>query len=154
MQYRLSEGNGECYYYLGPFLLQIFPVKILPWQSVTAQSEIEICNPTAHDKRRQGLSSQLACNAKIEALLSDSRSAELGFGEGVEDDGYPRGLTPQELDTSYLTLKAMAVAVNATIQPVREMPACRGRVYVVFKISRVCRNHLSYTDLRIAGRPS
>lgn len=72
--------------------------------------------------------------------------------EGVEDDGYPRGLTQQELDISYTTLKAMASAVNATIQPLREMPACRGRVYVVFRISRICLNHLSYTDLRIAGK--
>ena len=74
------------------------------------------------------------------------------FPPGVEDDGYPRGLTPQELDTSFITLKAMAGAVNATLQPLKEMPACRSRIYVIFKISRVCLNHLSYTDLRIAGR--
>ena len=72
---------------------------------------------------------------------------------GVEDDGYPRGLTVQELDISYNTLKAMAVAVNATIQPLKEMPACRGRVYVIFRISRICLDSLSYTDLRIAGKP-
>lgn len=69
----------------------------------------------------------------------------------MEDDGYPRGLTPQELEVSHTTLKAMAVAVNATIQPLKEMTACKGRVYVIFRISRICLDHLSYTDLRIAG---
>lgn len=73
------------------------------------------------------------------------------FTTGVEDDGYPRGLTPQELEISHSTLKAMAVAVNATIQPLKEMTACKGRVYVIFRISRICLDHLSYTDLRIAG---
>ena len=70
---------------------------------------------------------------------------------GVEDDGYPRGLTPQELEVSHNTLKAMALAVNATIQPLKEMTACKGRLYVIFRISRICLDHLSYTDLRIAG---
>ena len=69
----------------------------------------------------------------------------------MEDDGYPRGLTPQELETSSATLRAMADAVSATVQPLREMPACKGRVYLIFRISRLCLDHLSYTDLRVAG---
>jgi len=45
----------------------------------------------------------------------------------------------------------MAKAVNATLQPLREMPACKGRVYLIFRISRLCLDHLSYIDLRVAG---
>ena len=75
----------------------------------------------------------------------------IAIDTGVEDDGYPRGLTTQELEVSHTTLKAMAVAVNATIQRLKEMTACKGRVYVIFRISRICLDHLSYTDLRIAG---
>lgn len=70
---------------------------------------------------------------------------------GVEDDGYPRGLSPQDLDTSLNTLKAMTESVNAVLQPLREMPASKGRSFLIVRVYRLCQDELSYTDLRIAG---
>ena len=70
---------------------------------------------------------------------------------GVEDDGYPRGLSKHDLDSSLVTLRAMAEAVSADIQPLREMPASKGRAYLIVRVHRLCLDELSYTDLHIAG---
>ena len=50
-----------------------------------------------------------------------------------------------------MTLRAMAEAVSADIQPLREMPASKGRAYLIVRVHRLCLDELSYTDLHIAG---
>ncbi|CAL8463448.1 g2982 [Coccomyxa elongata] len=85
MKFRLSEGNGECFYYVG-----------------------------------------------------------------VEDDGYPRGLTPADLEQSLTTLRAMAAEVHAACTLVRSLPGSNDRTCVVVRVHRICRDEVSYTDLRIA----
>ena len=70
---------------------------------------------------------------------------------GVEDDGYPRGLTPGDLEQSLTTLRAMATEVHAACTLVRTLPGSNGRSCVVVRVHRICRDEVSYTDLRIAG---
>ncbi len=77
--------------------------------------------------------------------------ASCEWGAGVEDDGYPRGLTLADLEQSLTTLRAMAAEVHAACTLVRSLPGSSGRSCVVVRVHRICRNEVSYTDLRIAG---
>ena len=70
---------------------------------------------------------------------------------GVEDDGFPRGLTEADLEQSLTTLRAMAAEVHATAAQVRALPGSSGRSCAVLRVHRICRNEVSYVDLRIAG---
>lgn len=70
---------------------------------------------------------------------------------GVEDDGFPRGLTEADLEQSLTTLRAMAAEVHATATQVRALPGSSGRACAVLRVHRICRNEVSYVDLRIAG---
>lgn len=72
----------------------------------------------------------------------------------MEDDGYPRGLTPADLEQSLTTLRAMAAEVHAACALVRSLPGSSDRTCVVVRVHRICRDEVSYTDLRIAGTPS
>lgn len=76
---------------------------------------------------------------------------QLCMWAGVEDNGYPRGLNRQDLEQSIQTLTAMTEAAGAALQTLQEMPATDGRSYLIAKVVRLCRDELSYTDLRIAG---
>jgi len=71
---------------------------------------------------------------------------------GVEDDGFPRGLTEADLEQSLTTLKAMAAEVHATCTQLRMLPGSSGRSCAVLRVHRICRNEVSYVDLRIAGK--
>jgi GTPase len=75
------------------------------------------------------------------------------IGAGVEDDGYPRGLTPADLEQSLTTLRAMAAEVHAACTLVRTLPGSSGRACIIVRVHRICRDEVSYTDLRIAGAP-
>ncbi len=72
----------------------------------------------------------------------------------MEDDGYPRGLSPADLEQSLTTLRAMAAEVHAACTLVRSLPGSNDRTCVVVRVHRICRDEVSYTDLRIAGTPS
>ncbi len=83
---------------------------------------------------------------------SPHRRTEIAnVGAGVEDDGYPRGLTPGDLEQSLTTLRAMAAEVHAACTLVRTLPGSSDRSCVVVRVHRICRDEVSYTDLRIAG---
>lgn len=69
----------------------------------------------------------------------------------MEDDGFPRGLTEADLEQSLTTLKAMAAEVHATATHLRALPGSSGRACAVLRVHRICRNEVSYVDLRIAG---
>lgn len=69
----------------------------------------------------------------------------------MEDDGFPRGLTEADLEQSLTTLKAMAAEVHATCTQLRTLPGSSGRSCAVLRVHRICRNEVSYVDLRIAG---
>ena len=71
---------------------------------------------------------------------------------GVEDDGFPRGLTEADLEQSLTTLKAIAAEVHATCTQLRMLPGSSGRSCAVLRVHRICRNEVSYVDLRIAGK--
>ena len=77
--------------------------------------------------------------------------AELCACAGVEDDGFPRGLIEADLEQSLTTLKAMAAEVHATCTHLRSLPGSSGRACAVLRMHRICRNEVSYVDLRIAG---
>lgn len=73
---------------------------------------------------------------------------------GVEDDGYPRGLSTSDLEQSLTTLKAMAAEVHAACTLIKTFPGSSERTCAVVRVHRICRDEVSYTDLRIAGMPS
>ena len=79
--------------------------------------------------------------------------AELSLCAGVEDDGFPRGLSEADLEQSLTTLKAMAAEVHATVTQLRALPGSSGRACAVLRVHRICRDEVSYVDLRIAGTP-
>ena len=71
----------------------------------------------------------------------------------MEDDGFPRGLSEADLEQSLTTLKAMAAEVHATCTQLRTLPGSSDRSCAVLRVHRICRNEVSYVDLRIAGEP-
>ena len=71
----------------------------------------------------------------------------------MEDDGFPRGLTEADLEQSLTTLRAMAAEVHAIAMHLRTLPGSSGRSCAVLRVHRICRNEVSYMDLRIAGGP-
>jgi hypothetical protein len=85
------------------------------------------------------------------SLLSCHVSATNACMSGVEDDGYPRGLTGSDLEQSLTTLKAMAAEVHAACTLVKMLPGSNMRSCAVVRVHRICRDEVSYTDLRIAG---
>ena len=71
---------------------------------------------------------------------------------GVEDSGWPRGLALQELQGSLATLRAMAAEVAASAQLLQQSPgASPGRFCACARVTRLCADHVHYTDMRIAG---
>ena len=70
---------------------------------------------------------------------------------GVEDDGYPRGLTQADMDTSLATLHAMADEVHAATTLLRKAAGTRKRHCAIVRVHKLCVDDVSYTDLRIAG---
>lgn len=79
-------------------------------------------------------------------------STTLGCPAGVEDDGYPRGLQPRELEGSLETLRAMAAEVCSAATQLRRMEGALGRVWAVVRVHRLCVDSVAYTDLRIVGK--
>ncbi len=71
---------------------------------------------------------------------------------GVEDDGYPRGLSEPDLEASLATLAAMAAEVHAAAQLLRSFPGSAGRRCGAARVRRICRDEVTYDDLRIAGK--
>lgn len=74
----------------------------------------------------------------------------LGYA-GVEDDGYPRGLTQVDMDTSLATLRAMAEEVQAATSLLRKAAGTRKRLCAIVRVHKLCLDDVTYTDLRIAG---
>ena len=70
---------------------------------------------------------------------------------GVEDDGYPRGLTQTDMDTSLATLRAMAEEVHAATTLLRKAAGTRKRQCAIVRVHKLCVDDVTYTDLRIAG---
>ncbi|GLI70309.1 hypothetical protein VaNZ11_015260 [Volvox africanus] len=85
MKYRLSEGNGECFYYIG-----------------------------------------------------------------IEDNGYPKGLEPAELEASIGTLQRMAASLDAFVTLVHYLPAAWGRRAALLRVATSTAQEACHTDLRIA----
>lgn len=71
---------------------------------------------------------------------------------GVEDDGYPRGLTQADMDTSLATLHAMAAEVHAATTLLRKAAGTRRRHCAIVRVHKLCVDDVSYTDLRMAGQ--
>lgn len=69
----------------------------------------------------------------------------------MEDDGYPRGLSEADLETSLAALTAMAAETHAAVQPVRSFQGSAGRRCVLARVRRICRDEVTYAELRIAG---
>ncbi|KXZ52069.1 hypothetical protein GPECTOR_10g1092 [Gonium pectorale] len=85
MKYRLSEGNGECFYYIG-----------------------------------------------------------------IEDNGYPKGLDPADLEGSIATLGRMASYLGAAAALLHYIPAAWGRRAALLRVATRTAQEARHTDLRIA----
>lgn len=115
MKFRLSEGRGECFYYIGrsitPYHSQFLarPCQTLVgWQYTRVHVNIHRCSPTA---------SQAQCRTRRSqriALIANACFCLLG--SGVEDDGYPRGLNDTDLEGSMATVRLMAKTLGATAE--------------------------------------
>ena len=95
----------------------------------------------------------LSCPYMRRAVLETSAEGPCAASAGVEDDGFPRGLTEADLEQSLTTLRAMAAEVHAIAMHLRTLPGSCGRSCAVLRVHRICRNEVSYVDLRIAGGP-
>ncbi|GFR43379.1 hypothetical protein Agub_g4451 [Astrephomene gubernaculifera] len=84
MKFRLSEGNGECFYYIG-----------------------------------------------------------------VEDNGYPKGLEPQDLAASIATLQHMASSLGSAVTLISYLPAAWGRKAALMRVASSAAQEACHTDLRI-----
>ena len=71
---------------------------------------------------------------------------------GVEDDGYPKGLEPRELESSAATLMTMASSLSASVRLVRHLPGAFGRLAALYHVTANRVDDLRYTDLRVSGR--
>ncbi|DBA84075.1 TPA: hypothetical protein ACH3X1_006557 [Trebouxia sp. C0004] len=69
---------------------------------------------------------------------------------GVEDDGYPRGLTQTDMDISLATLRAMSEEVHAATTLLRKAAGTRKRHCAIVRVHKLCVDDVTYTDLRIA----
>ncbi|GAB4819226.1 hypothetical protein N2152v2_006272 [Parachlorella kessleri] len=69
---------------------------------------------------------------------------------GVEDNGHPRGLPPQELQQSLAVLDAMAGEVGAAASLLRRPEVEGGRQCAVVAVRQGCRKAVDYVDLRVA----
>lgn len=70
---------------------------------------------------------------------------------GIEDDGYPRGLTQADMDISLATLRAMAEEVHAATTLLSKPTGTRKRHCSIVRVQKLCVDAVTYTDLRIAG---
>ncbi|KIZ03296.1 GTP-binding protein 2 [Monoraphidium neglectum] len=69
---------------------------------------------------------------------------------GVEDDGYPCGLDPQQLDASLATLRRMAAALGARAGLVERLRGAFGREAALVHVERNTREEVACIDLRVA----
>jgi len=70
---------------------------------------------------------------------------------GVEDDGYPRGLDPQELATSISMLSRMAASLQATARLVEYRPGGFGRTAALLHLKENAEEDMRATEIRVAG---
>lgn len=122
MKYRLAEGNGECFYFIGT----------LPQQTLMLDCTLMLACMLVHGQPH--------------ACLEGGHEYA-----GVEDDGYPRGLNQADMDTSLATLRAMAEEVHAATTLLRRAAGTRKRHCAIVHVHKLCVDDVTYTDLRIAG---
>ncbi|GAX84840.1 hypothetical protein CEUSTIGMA_g12261.t1 [Chlamydomonas eustigma] len=77
-------------------------------------------------------------------------SGECFYFLGVEDDGYPRGLTEEDLQSSICTLRIMANSLGAEALLVRSIPGAYGRSACLIRVRRQKLDQLSFVDLRVS----
>eukprot|EP00775_Hariotina_reticulata_P008727 gene8727-8908_t len=102
---------------------------------------------------------------KIGCITNENRQQQLitqmkfrlseGSGEcfyyiGVEDDGYPRGLDPQELSTSISMLSRMAASLQATACLVEYLPGGFGRTAALLHLKEDAEEDMRATEIRVA----
>ena len=92
----------------------------------------------------------ISCATACCDMYNGMPQVALGFA-GVEDDGYPRGLTQTDMDTSLATLRAMAEEVHAATIMLRKAAGTRKRQCAIVRVHKLCVDDVTYTDLRIAG---
>ncbi|KAL6761169.1 P-loop containing nucleoside triphosphate hydrolase protein [Haematococcus lacustris] len=103
--------------------------------------KLQLRNP--HPIRLQQLITQMKYR------LSEG-SGECHYYLGVEDDGYPKGLTSRDLHASIATLHAMATPLQAHVSVVRFFPGAHGRQYVLMKVQQGVLDEATYDDVRVA----
>jgi hypothetical protein len=70
---------------------------------------------------------------------------------GVEDAGYPRGLTDNDLRLSLNNLNYMASALKATATIARLFQGAAGRCCALVHVRRNCVEDVHYLEMRVAG---
>lgn len=160
LKYRLSEGEGECYYLLGGSGVCFQPgprggggcarlaegvfytrtagagrsrnSRAAPWAASTSEPATK-CAPAT-------------CTAK--QLLHPPRPPP-----GVEDNGHPMGLDSEHLQQSLGVLRSMAAEVGAGATLLRTPSVEGGRQCAVVLVKRRCEEEgVDYVDLRVAGK--
>ncbi len=171
MKFRLSEGKGECFYYVGachgraaadsastgahctlrtssaattagkPAVLLSTCAKCLFCRKLVVVSQLAMTPVLMYTPTHSGCAPYDLCT---NMLLHHC-------APGVEDDGYPRGLDPPELAASMATVSAMAQSLGAHATLLHHVPGGFGRRGALLHVTFSARDELSYTDLRIAG---
>lgn len=72
---------------------------------------------------------------------------------GVEDGGYPRGLSDNDLRLSLNNLNYMASALKATATIARLFQGALGRSCALVQVLRNCVEDVHYLEMRVAGAP-
>lgn len=70
---------------------------------------------------------------------------------GVEDHGYPRGLSDNDLRLSLNNLNYMASALKATAIISRLFQGAMGRSCALVQVVRNCVEDVHYLEMRVAG---
>ncbi|KAK9831512.1 hypothetical protein WJX81_004473 [Elliptochloris bilobata] len=77
-------------------------------------------------------------------------AGECFYYVGVTDEGYPRGLPPDELGASLATLEALAAEAGCGTELMRQLPGARGRACALLRVHRLAAAEAMHVDLRIA----
>jgi hypothetical protein len=109
MKFRLSEGRGECFYYIGRSITPCFVT--VRFQTLTHRHDTCV-----------HVDIQPASPTEPGAVLAPTFTNPMRYHllhrvAGVEDDGYPRGLNDADLEGSLATVRLMAKPLGATAEP-------------------------------------
>lgn len=167
MKFRLSEGNGECFYYIGECTAgarrsSCWPARVpgaawaymlhpllLTLVCAYTSSPVVKCTPDVPSSPLDRCTQMYSCPPPPPCPPPLVRTP--CDAPGVEDDGYPRGLDPKELQGSIGVVTTMASSLSATARVVELLPGAYGRQAAILHIRCKEEEDMDYQDLRVVG---